>query len=150
MARMHQITSCIKTSLCHQDHLSCLTTKYKPTPPVPYSGQHNTVSTPSAEEGAPADYSVITNKYTPTIDSTIHVDNNPAYLYSTVDKRAPQVTETQDTSDGGMVYSDVVRKDCKKTTVKTTAQNGVIDDSQQQLAPDTSRCKKTSVKVTVE
>ena len=79
------------------------TTKYKPTPPAPYSGQHNTAST---EEGAPADCSVI--------------------------------TKTQDTSDGGMVYSAVVRKDGKKTTVKTTAQNGVLDDSQQQPAPDTS------------
>ena len=111
------------------------TTKYKPTPPAPYSGQHNTVST---EEGAPADYSVITDIDTPTKDSTIQIDNNPAYLYSTVDKRAPQIPKTQDTSDGGMVYSAVVRKDGKKTTVKTTAQNGVLDDSQQQPPPDTS------------
>ena len=37
-----------------------------------------------------------------------------------------------------MVYSAVVRKDGRKTTVKTIAQNGVLDDSQQQPAPDTS------------
>ena len=44
------------------------------------------------------------------------------------------ITETQDTSDGGMVYSAVVRQDGKKTTVKTTA---VLDGSHQQQ-PDTS------------
>ena len=84
------------------------TTEYKPTSPAPYSGHT-----------AP-----------PPIYSTLAEGGAPAD-YSVI-------TETQDTSDGGMVYSAVVRKDGKKTTVKTTAQNGVLDDSQQQPAPDTS------------
>ena len=67
----------------------------------------------------------------------------PPPIYSTLaEGGAPAdynvITETKDTSDGGMVYSAVVCKDGKKTTVKTTAQNGVLEDSQQQPAPDTS------------
>ena len=87
------------------------------------AGFYSTVT----EEGAPADYSVI--------------------------------TEIQDTSDEGMVYSAVVRKDGKKTTVKTTAH---LDDSQEQPALDTSNeglvysavvvkdGKKTTVKTTAQ
>ena len=44
-------------------------------------------------------------------------------------------TETQDTSNEGLVYSAVVRQDGKKTTVKTLIE---IDGSQQQQQPDTS------------
>ena len=79
-----------------------------------HHGQHNTT----------------TQQLPPPIYSTLAEGGAPAD-YSVI-------TETQDTSDGGMVYSAVVRKDGKKTTVKTTAQNGVLDDSQQQPAPDTS------------
>ena len=126
--------------------------------------QHNTTTqqpiySTLAEGGAPADYSVINERerlagYTMIGD--IHVanvrdkdetpgdysiiglceDNHTHHEGATADYSV--ITETQDTSDGGMVYSAVVRKDCKKTTVKTTAQNGVLDDSQQQPAPDTS------------
>ena len=74
---------------------------------------------------------------------THHGHTAPPPIYSTstlAEGGAPAdysvITETQDTSDGGMVYSAVVHKDGK--TVKTTAQNGVLDDSQQQPAPDTS------------
>ena len=65
-----------------------------------------------------------------TADQT-HYDEIPAHngggLYNhTHHEGAPAdysvINETQDTSDGGMVYSAVVRKDGKKTTVKTTAQ----------------------------
>ena len=71
---------------------------------------------------------------------THHGHTAPPPIYSTLaEGGAPAdysvITETQDTSDGGMVYSAVVRKDGKKTI---TAQNGVLDDSQQQPAPDTS------------
>ena len=74
-----------------------------------------------AEGGAPADYSTI-------------VDNKeaPVSEYSEIQQPA------SDTSNEGLVYSTVVVKDDMKTTVKTTAQNGVFDDSQQQPAPDTS------------
>ena len=91
----------------------------------------------------------------------------PPPIYSTLaEGGAPAdysvITETQDTGDGGMVYSAVVRKDGKKTTVKTTAHNEVLDDSQQQPAPDTSNeglvysavvvkdGKKTTVKTTAQ
>ena len=45
------------------------------------------------------------------------------------------ITEAQDASNDGLVYSAVVRQDGIKTTVKTTAQ---IDEQQQQSVPDTS------------
>ena len=45
------------------------------------------------------------------------------------------ITETQDASNDGLVYSAVVRQDGIKTTVKTTAQ---IDEQQQQSVSDTS------------
>ena len=146
------------------------------------SGQHNTTTqqlpppiySTLAEGGAPADYSVITERersagYTmigdiakiPDVRSkeetigdysiielcddnhTHHGHTASPPIYSTLaEGGAPadysMITEIQETSDGGMVYSAVVRKDDKKTTVKTTAQNGVLDDSQQQPAPDTS------------
>ena len=105
-----------------------------------------------AEEGVPADYQTIAD--------------NPAYKRTVTEGGAPAdysvITETQDTSDGGMVYSAVVRKDGKKTTVKTTPQDGVLDDSQQQPASDTSNeelvysavvvkdGKKTTVKTTAQ
>ena len=96
-----------------------------------------------------------------------HGHTAPPPIYSTLaEGGAPAdysvITETQDTSDGGMVYSAVIRKDGKKTTVKTTAQNGVLDNSQQQPAPDTSNeglvysavvvkdGKKTTVKTTAQ
>ena len=103
-----------------------------------HHGQHNTT----------------TQQLPPPIYSTLAEGGAPAD-YSVI-------TETQDTSDGGMVYSAVVRKDGKKTTVKTTAQNGVLDDSQQQPVPDTSNeglvysavvvkdGKKTTVKTTAQ
>ena len=147
-----------------------------------HHGQHNTTTqqlpppiySTLAEGGAPADYSVITERernagYTmigdiakiPDVRSkeetigdysiielcednhTHHGHTAPPPIYSTLaEGGAPAdysvITEIQDTSDGGMVYSAVVRKDGKKTTVKTTAQNGVLHDSQQQPAPDTS------------
>ena len=98
---------------------------------------------------------------------THHGHTAPPPIYSTLaEGGAPAdysvITETQDTSDGGMVYSAVVRKDGKKTTVKTTSKNGVLDDSQQQPAPDTSNeglvysavvikdGKKTTVKTTAQ
>ena len=98
---------------------------------------------------------------------THHGHTAPPPIYSTLaEGGAPAdysvITETQDTSDGGMVYSAVVRKDGKKTTVKTTAQNGILDDSQQQPAQDTSNeglvysavvvkdGKKTTVKTTAQ
>ena len=167
-----------------------------------HCGQHNTTTqqlpppiySTLAEGGAPADYSVITekerlagytminvldktsNEETPGDYSTIglcednhthHGHTAPPPIYSTLaEGGAPAdysvITETQDTSDGGMVYSAVVRKDGKKTTVKTTAQNGVLDDSQQQPPPDTSNeglvysavvvkdGKKTTVKTTAQ
>ena len=171
-----------------------------------HCGQHNTTTqqlpppiySTLAEGGAPADYSVITERehlagYTvigdiakiPAVRSkeetigdysiielcddnhTHHGHTAPPPIYSTLaEGGAPAdysvITETQDTSDGGMVYSAVVRKDGKKTTVKTTAQNGVLDDSQQQPAPDTSNeglvysavvvkdGKKTTVKTTAQ
>ena len=93
-----------------------------------------------------------------------HGHTAPPPIYSTLaEGGAPAdysvITETQDTSDGGMVYSAVVHKDGKKTTVKTTAQNEVLDDSQQQPAPGTSNeglvysavvVKKTTVKTTAQ
>ena len=45
------------------------------------------------------------------------------------------ITEAQDASNDGLVYSAVVRQDGIKTTVKTTAQ---IDEQQQQSVSDTS------------
>ena len=97
-----------------------------------------------AEEGAPADYSTIVDK------------EAPASEYSEIQQPAP------DTSNEGLVYSAVVVKDGKKTTVKTTAQDGVFDDSQQQPPPDTSNeglvysavvvkdGKKTTIKTTAQ
>ena len=131
-----------------------------------HSGQHNTTTqqlpppiySTLAEGGAPADYSVITERerlagYTMIGDiakvphetfekettgdysvielcednHTRHGHTAPPPIYSTLaEGGAPAdysvITETQDTSDGGMVYSAVVRKDGKKTTVITTAQ----------------------------
>ena len=74
------------------------------------------------------------------------------------------ITETRDTSDGGMVYSAVVRKDGKKTTVKTMTTTQNEDSEQTSSTSDTVQPaegmvysavirqdgKKTSVKVTVE
>ena len=69
------------------------------------------------------------------------------------------ITETQDTSDGGMVYSTAVVKDGKKTTVKTTAQTSSTSGTVQPedviegmvySAVIRQDGKKTSVKVTVE
>ena len=97
---------------------------------------------------APPPYADIPTTSVPQDDDglynhTHHGHTAPPPIYSTLaEGGAPAdysvITETQDTSDGGMVYSAVVRKDGKKTTVKTTAKNGVLDDSQQQPAPDTS------------
>ena len=140
-----------------------------------HHGQHNTTTqqlpppiySTLAEGGAPADYSVITERerlagYTMIGDtakvphetfekettgdySVIELceDNHtypghtaPPPIYSTLaEGGAPAdysvITEPQDTSDGGMVYSAVVRKDCKKTTVKTTAQTSSTSDTVQ-------------------
>ena len=74
------------------------------------------------------------------------------------------ITETRDTSDGGMVYSAEVRKDGKKTTVKTMTTTQNEDSEQTSSTSDTVQPaegmvysavirqdgKKTSVKVTVE
>ena len=67
---------------------------------------------------------------------THHGHTAPPPVYSTLAEGETTTggysTETQDTSDGGMVYSAVVRKDGKKTTA-------VLDGSQQQQQqPDTS------------
>ena len=146
--------------------------KNKPTPPAPYSGQHNTTSTPSAKEGAPADYStrVDTQCDDGLYNHTHHGQHNtttqqlPPPIYSTLaEGGAPAdysvITEARDTSDGGMVYSAVVVKDGKKTTVKTTAQTSSTSDTVQPedviegmvySAVIRQDGKKTSVKVTVE
>ena len=86
-----------------------------------HHGQHNTT----------------TQQLPPPIYSTLAEGGAPAD-YSVI-------TETQDTSDGGMVYSTVVRKDGKKTTVKTMTTTQVLSNGG--IRQDG---KKTSVKVTVE
>ena len=93
----------------------------------------------------------------------------PNPIYSTLaEGGAPAdysvITEARDTSDGGMVYSTVVRKDGKKTTVKTMTTTQNEDNEQTSSTSDTVQPaegmvysavihqdgKKTSVKVTVE
>ena len=99
-----------------------------------------------AEEGAPADYSTIVDKEAPVSE------------YSEIQQPAP------DTSNEGLVYSAVVVKDGKKTTVKTMATTQNEDNEQTSSTSDTVQPaegmvysavirqdgKKTSVKVTVE
>ena len=96
-----------------------------------------------AEGGAPADYSTIVDK------------EAPASEYSEIQQPAP------DTSNEGLVYSAVVVKDGKKTTVKTmvTTQNEQTSSTSDTVQPAEGMVysavirqdgKKTSVKVTVE
>ena len=105
-----------------------------------HHGQHNTT----------------TQQLPPPIYSTLAEGGAPAD-YSVI-------TEARDTSDGGMVYSTVVRKDGKKTTVKTMTTTQNEDNEQTSSTSDTVQPaegmvysavirqdgKKTSVKVTVE
>ena len=105
-----------------------------------HHGQHNTT----------------TQQLPPPIYSTLAEGGAPAD-YSVI-------TEARDTSDGGMVYSTVVRKDGKKTTVKTMTTTQNEDSEQTSSTSDTVQPaegmvysavirqdgKKTSVKVTVE
>ena len=177
----------------------------RPAPPAPYNGQLNS----SSNEGAPDEYSVITDK---PRASMIPVEANPAYrVYSTVEDAeatssqysvvtetskpsamtsdedtrlyshsshghttthqlpapsvystlAEQRDDTPDTSNEGLVYSAVVVKDGKKTTVKTMA---TPQDEDTEQTPDTVQPtegmvysavvrqdgKKTSVKITVD
>ena len=116
--------------------MGCTTT---PTAPPP-------IYSTLAEEGAPADYSTIVDKEAPTGE------------YSEIQQPAP------DTSNEGLVYSAVVVKDGKKTTVKTmaTTQNEQTSSTSDTVQPVDviegmvysavirQDGKKTSVKVTVE
>ena len=89
----------------------------------------------TSKEETPGDYSII--KLCED-NHTHHGHTAPPPIYSTLAEGgapADYSNKIQDTSD---VYSAVVCKNGKKTTVKTIAQNGVLDDSQQQPAPDTS------------
>ena len=127
--------------------------------PPPFADIPATKSVPQDDDGLynhthHGQHNTTTQQLPPPIYSTLAEGGAPAD-YSVI-------TETQDTSDGGMVYSAVIRKDGKKTTVKTTAKNGVLDDSQQQPPPDTSNeglvysavvvkdGKKTTVKTTAQ
>ena len=96
-----------------------------------------------AEGGAPADYSTIVDKEAPVSE------------YSEIQQPTP------DTSNEGLVYSAVVVKDGKKTTVKTmaTTQNEQTSSTSDTVQPAEGTVysavirqdgKKTSVKVTVE
>ena len=108
---LHQLDNTLYTTSAPQDDgLYNHTHNGHTAPPPIYS---------TLAEGAPADYSTIVDK------------EASASEYS-------EIQPASDISNGGLVYSAVVRKDGKKTTVKTTAQNGVLDDSQQEPAPDTS------------
>ena len=85
------------------------------------------------KEETPGDYSF---KELCEDNHTHHGHTAPPPIYSTLaEEGAPadysMITETQDTSDGGMVYSAVVHKDGKKTTVKTTAQTSSTSDTVQ-------------------
>ena len=87
----------------------------------------------STEGEAPGEYSVISEKEQLAGYSAIGDTAKTAKeVTPTVDNS--MITETQDASIEGLVYSAVIRQDGKKTTVKTTA---VLDGSQQQQ-PDTS------------
>ena len=74
-----------------------------------------------AEEGAPADYSTIVDK------------EAPAGEYSEIQQPAP------DTSNEGLVYSAVVVKDGKKTTVKTMAQHRMNRPAAHQILSNLQR-----------
>ena len=112
----------------------------------------------------PPIYSAVAEEETPTYYS--NEVNNPAYYSTITEGGAPAeystIADKEAPGNEGLVYSAVVVKDGKKTTVKTIAQNGVLDDSQQQPAPDTSNeelvysavvvkdGKKTTVKTTAQ
>ena len=105
-------------------------------------------------------YTTTTTQDDGLYDHTHHKDTTTPSVYSTVGNKGESnedrntlteraalsdycvITETQldsqVTSDCGMMYSAVVHEDGKKTTVTTTAQNGVHDDNQHQPPPDTS------------
>ena len=78
------------------------------------------------EGGAPADYSVITETQlfaeysmigdTVNVQDKVTKEETPAD-YSMITEAQLDTLDIQDTSDGGMVYSAVVVKDGKKTTV---------------------------------
>ena len=100
--------------------------------------EHNTATqqlpnSTLAEEGAPADYSVITEGEL-LADCNI-ISTETANAQDTTSKEVTPgdysvITEAPDTSNEGLVYSAVVVKDGKRTTVKTmtTTEN---DDSEQ-------------------
>ena len=125
-------------------------------PPI-YSavGEEETPTNNIDNQQAPPIYSAIGEEETPANNSN-GIDN-PCYEYSTVD-------DNRDTSNEGLVYSAVVVKDGKKTTVKTMA---TPQDEDTEQTPDTVQPvdvidgmvysavirrdgKKTSVKITVK
>ena len=111
----------------HTSHDNGHITSHQLPPPI--------YSTLAEERGATDEYTVITERdrlagYGMIGDTTNVQDKEeaPAY-YSTVPEGAAPckysvITEaTNNTNNEGLVYSAVVRKDGKKTTVKTTVQN---------------------------
>ena len=144
---MHVCSDCDQT--LHQLDNSALYTTTAPQDNGLYNHTHHGHTAPPpiystlAEEGAPADYSTIVDK------------EAPAGEYSEIQQPAP------DTSNEGLVYSAVVVKDGKKTTVKTmaTTQNEQTSSTSDTVQPVEGMVysavirqdgKKTSVKVTVE
>ena len=133
----------------HQLDNSALYTTSAPQNDGQYNHTHHGHTAPPpiystlAEGGAPADYSTIVDK------------EALAGEYSEIQQPAP------DTSNEGLVYSAVVVKDGKKTTVKTmaTTQNEQTSSTSDTVQPAEGMVysavicqdgKKTSVKVTVE
>ena len=131
---LHQLDNTLYTTSAPQDDgLYNHTHNGHTAPPPIYS---------TLAEGAPADYSTIVDK------------EAPANEYS-------EIQPASDTSNEGLVYSAVVVKDGKKTTVKTmdTTQNEQTSSTSDTVQPAEGMVysavihqdgKKISVKVTVE
>ena len=133
---LHQLDNTLYTTSAPQDNGLYNHTHHGHTAPPP-------IYSTLAEEGAPADYSTIVDK------------EAPGNEYSEIQQPA------SDTSNEGLVYSAVVVKDGKKTTVKTmaTTQNEQTSSTSDTVQPAEGMVysavirqdgKKTSVKVTVE
>ena len=108
-----------------------------PQPPV-----YSTLAEPPGEHTE--DYSAISNTATyataGACDDGLHNHTHhghvaPPTVGGTHAASYSAITEAQDASNDGLVYSAVVRQDGIKTTVKTTAQ---IDEQQQQSVSDTN------------
>ena len=149
----------------HTSHHDGHTTTHQLPPPI--------YSTLAEERGATDEYTVITERdrlagYGMIGDTTNVQDKEeaPAYYSTVAEGAVPSeysvITEaTNNTSNEGLVYSAVVVKDGKKTTVKTMA---TPQDEDTEQTPDTVQPtegmvysavirqdgKKTSVKITVE